>query len=920
MAVARNDPRTRFRGRFRECAALDRMVATTRAGQSQVLVVRGEPGIGKSALVEYLVGQASGFRIARAAGVESEMELAYAGLHQLCASMLDRLDRLPQPQRDALGTAFGLGTGEPPDRFLVGLAVLSLLAEVAEQQPLVCVVDDAHWLDQVSAQTVAFVARRILAERIALVFVVREPSSAHDFAGLPELMVGGLSDPDARALLDTVMIGPVDEQVRDRIVAETHGNPLALLELPRELTSAELAGGFGLPDMMPIASRIEQGFIRQLQPLTDETRRLLLTAASEPVGDAALLWRAAEQLGIGPAAATEAEASGLIELGTRVRFRHPLVRSAVLRAADGRDVYLVHRTLAEVTDPVLEPDRRAWHRAQAVGAGHDEAVAAELEQSAGRAQARGGIAAAAAFLERATQLTPDPARRGARALAAAQAKFVAAAPERALELLATAELCPLDTIQRAQLERLRARQMLALRIGTDATPLLVDAARRLDPLDPASARETYLEALGAVIFAGRLAPAEWGREAAEAVVAAAPGTGTRRTFDLLLEGLAARFIDGHGAAVPRFQRTLDSFVAEQDLDERDLTWLWWSPPVAPEVWDDDAWHQLSTCVLALAREGGALNTLPLALNYRASVHVHAGEFDAASALIDEADSIKEVTGLRPLVYTALELVAWQGREAAAIPLIELCIEAAAASGEGRGITLAEYARAVLFNGLGRYEDACAASQRACEHDDLGLHAWALTELVESSSRTGNHDLSVDAVERLEERTRAAGTDWALGIEARSRALVSEGDDAELLYRDAIKRLERTRIAVHLARAQLLYGEWLRRESRRAEAREQLRAAHARFSRIGADGFAERAGRELLATGETVRKRTVETRDELTAQETQIARLAGAGRTNPEIGAELFLSPRTVEWHLRKVYTKLGISSRRELRGFPGGTD
>jgi DNA-binding CsgD family transcriptional regulator/tetratricopeptide (TPR) repeat protein len=883
-----------------------------RAGQSQVLCLRGEAGVGKTALMDYLLERASGCRIARATGIESEMELAFAGLHQLCTPMLDCLGRLPGPQRNALAAVSGLTAGGPVDRFLVGLSVLSLLAEVAEEQPLVCLIDDAHWLDRVSAQTLAFVARRLMAERIALVFVVRDPSD-HEFAGLPELVIRGLADADAHALLDSVISGPVDERIRGRIVAETRGNPLALQEYSQGLTSAELAFGFGLPDSMPTAGRLEQGFLRRLQPLPRDTRQLLLTAAVEPLGDVTLLWRAVERLGVGVDAAAPAEAAGLIELGPRVRFRHPLVRSAACRAAGVRDLQQVHRALAEVTDSDLDPDRRAWHRAFAA-VGPDEGVAAELARSADRARSRSGIAAAAAFMARATELTPDPARRGVRALAAARAKFDAGVPQATLELLASAELCPLDTLQQARLERLRAQLIFARRRGNDSPPLLLDAAKRLEPLDIGLARETYLEALGAGIRAGCLHEGLEMREVADAARAAPPGPAPPRALDLLLDGLAMRFTDGYAAGVPPLRRALQAFAREQESREEDMLWHWLASPVAAEVWDDEAWHQLTTRAVRSARNAGALTVLPMALMNLAGAHLHAGQFASVSALTEEANAINEATGQPPFLSTSLVLVAWRGQETQALQLIEAGIHDATARGDGRTISLAEFARAVLYNGLGRYQAALIAAQRACEHDDLGLVNWALTELVEASARSGRLDVAAAALWQLEERTRAGGTNWALGIEARSRALVSDDDVAEHSYREAIERLTNSRITVHLARAQLVYGEWLRRESRRVDARVQLRAAHEVFSRIGADGFAERTRRELLATGERVRKRTVEMLDEFTAQEAQIARLAGDGHTNPEIGAELFISPRTVEWHLRKVFTKLGISSRKELRG------
>lgn len=907
-----------LRGRGSECEALDRLLEDVRADQSRVLVVRGEAGVGKTALLDYLAARASECRIARAAGVEAEMELAFAGVHQLCLPLLDRVAHLPGPQRDALGTAFGLSAGAAPDRFLVGLAVLHLLSDVAEDRPLVCLVDDAQWLDRASAQVLAFVARRLLAESVALVFAVREPSDERELAGISELVVGGLGDSDARALLDSAIPGRLDEHVRDRIIAETRGNPLAVLELPKGLTAAELAGGFGLPDARSLGSRIEQSFARQLQLLPIATQRLLLIAAAEPVGDVTLLWRAAEQLGIGVDAAAPAEAAGLIEIGARVRFRHPLVRSAAYRSAGSPDRQEVHRALAEATDPRADADRRAWHRAQAA-AGPDEVVAGELERSAGRAEARGGVAAAAAFLERATELTPDPARRGARALAAAQAKFEAGAPEVAYELLAAAEIGPLDELQRARLARLRAHVVFARRRGSDAPPLLLDAAKRLERLDNGLARETYLEALGAAIFAGRLGGRGGALEAAEAARAMVQRPQPSRPTDFLLDGVATRFTDGYVAGVAPLKRALLEFRRQAGRSEDDIMrWLWMAcpvapEPVAPELWDDETWHELATRAARLAREAGALAVLPTALVYRAAVHVHAGEFAAASALIEEADAISEAIGNAPLRYTSLLLVAWRGEEAQALKVIEADVKDASARGEGRALGLAGYVTALLYNGLGRYEDALAGAQRACEHDDLGFFGWSLAELVEAGARCGANAEAAVALRQLEERTRAAGTDWALGILARSSALLRDGQAADGLYREAIERLGRSRMIVHLARAHLVYGEWLRRENRRVDAREQLRSAYEMFSQFGAEAFAERARRELLATGERVHKRAVETRYVLTAQETQVARLAAEGHTNPEIGSQLFISPRTVEYHLHKVFGKLGISSRRELR-------
>ena len=899
-------------GRGHACDVLDQLVAEVRTGRSRVLVLRGEAGIGKTALLEYLTDSAQGCRIARAAGVESEMELPFAALHALCAPMLGRLGHLPGPQRDALNTAFGMSDGPPPDRFLVGLAVLSLLADAAEEQPLVCIIDDAQWLDPVSVQTLAFVARRLLAERVGLVLAIRESADGRGLEGLPECLVEGLGAADAGRLLDAMIPGPLDARVRDRILAEAGGNPLALVELARAGPEVSVAGGFGLPAEMPLTSRIEQGFVRQLRPLPPETRRLLLLAAAEPVGDVPLLWRAAERLGVARGAIAAAEAAGLVGIGARVRFRHPLARSAAYRDASAPERREAHRALADATDGRLDPDRRVWHRALAAD-GPDEAVAGALEQSAGRAQARGGLSAAAAFLQRAAELTPDPATRVDRSLAAAQAKLEVADAVSASDLLAAAELGPVDKLRRARLERLRAQIAFASRRGRDAPPLLLDAARRLDPLDAETARETYLEAMASAMFAGRLGGGPDEREVAEAArtsnPAPAPGAAGR-----LLDALVTRFTEGYPSSVAPLSRALRAFDEPGGGDEG-RRWLWLACRLAQDVWDDELWHALATRGVRVARETGALNLFPNALNYLAALNVHSGAFATAAALIDEIDSITQATGIPPLKYSAAMLAAARGDQAKALPLLEWGRRNATERGEGSAVGAVFWLTALLYNGHGDYDEAIAAARQACEHEDVVFFGWALVELIEAGARSGRAEEAAAALDRLSERTRASGTEWALGVEARCRGLLS-GDES--LYQESVERLARSRAVVELARSRLLYGEWLRRENRRVDAREQLRAAHEMFSRMGAGAFAERTRRELSATGETVRKRTVETLGELTTQEAQVARLAAQGRTNPEIAAELFISPRTVEYHLHKVFPKLGITSRRELRrSLPG---
>jgi DNA-binding CsgD family transcriptional regulator len=907
----RQDRTTALMGRRAECDVLGRLVEPVLAGESRALVVRGDPGVGKTVLLEYLAGRASdaGCQVARAAGMQSEMELAFAGLHQLCAPMLGRAERLPAPQREALRIAFGLAAGRPPDRFLVGLAVLSLLSEIAGEQPLICVIDDQQWLDRASVQALGFAARRLGADPVGLVFAARDPGP--ELAGLPELVVAGLGDSDARALLEASLTGPLDPQVADLIIAETRGNPLALLELPRGLSPAELAGGFGLPGAAPLTGRIEDSFARQLDALPDQTRRLLELAAADPSGDRSLVWRAARRLAIPVQAGAPAVDAELVEFGARVRFCHPLARSAAYRSAALAERQQMHAALAGATDPQADPDRRAWHRAQAA-AGPDEDVAAELERCAGRAQARGGMAAAAAFLERSVALTADPARHAERILAAAQASMQAGASGKALELLATAESAPLEEFQSARADLLRGHVAFASGLVSDAPLLLLKAARRLEPFDLELARETYLTAWRAAGMAGNLAGAGVLVEISRAAQALPPPPGPPRPLHLLLDGLALLGTDGRAAATPTLQRAAKALA---DIPAEDvLRWGWMAADASALVWDIEGVRAICARQVQLARDAGALAQLPVHLSALALATAWIGDFAGAAALVGEIDSVAAATGNRFPPYMALRLWALQGREAGASAAIASATEQATAGSRGMAATTAYWAAAVLYNGLARYQDAAVAARHATS-DTLNpwMSMWALPELVEAAARIGDAGLAREALERLAETTQPCGTDAALGIEARCRALMSDGAVADGLYREAIDRLGRTRLRPELARAHLVYGEWLRREQRRVDARTQLRTAHDQFTSIGMDAFTERARRELIATGEKVRKRSSETRDQLTPQEEQIARLARDGLSNPEIGAQLFLSARTVEWHLRKVFTKLGIASRHELK-------
>ena len=909
MTVTTNCEPVSLRGRSRECALFDELLSAVRRGESRSLVLRGEAGIGKTALLTYLVDCASDLSVLRAVGVESEMELAYASLHQLCAPLLDRLPRLPEPQGQALETVFGLSAGAAPDRFLVGLAVLGLLSEVAEERPLLCVLDDGQWLDRASALTLAFVGRRLLAEPVGLVFAAREP--CEELRHVSEMRVDGLREGDARALLNSALRFGLDERVRDQIIAETRGNPLALLELPRGLTASQLAGGFGLVGAQPLTGRIEESFVRRLNVLSDSGRRLLLIAAAEPTGDPLLLWRAAEQLGVWPEAADDLEGEGLLAIGDRVTFRHPLVRSAVYGSAAPSERRAVHLALGEATDHDIDPDRSAWHLA-AAASGPDEQVALELERSAGRAQARGGLAATAAFLQRAVALTDDPKRLEDRALAAAQASLQTGASNAADRLVTTADAVELDEFQRARVDLVRAQIAFTSNRAKDAPALLLGAAKRLEPLDVTLARETYMEALVAAQRAGQFA----GDAVLDVAEAArlAPRPPSPRAPDLILDALSLMITEGHAAATPLLKRALDAFLQE-DILANGFRWLYLAQLAAMELWDYDALRDLALRAVDLLRNAGALAAVPTALTMSAVVRTMAGELATASTLIDERRIVTEATGSSDdAPYSALQLAARRGREAELSELIDVTLERVVPRGEGIAVSSTQWARAILYNGLGRYESANAAAKQVTQPPRK--FDWASTstlpELIEAAARSGDTEGAHAGLAQFSEAVGPTGSDWGLGLEARCRAMLSQGEVAERLYLEAIERLGRTRVRGEHARAHLVYGEWLRWGGRRVEARDQLRQAHEMLIDMGMEAFAERARGELLATGEKLRKRNPATLDELTPQERQIAQLASAELTNPEIGTRLFITPRTVKYHLRKVFIKLDITTRSEL--------
>jgi DNA-binding CsgD family transcriptional regulator/tetratricopeptide (TPR) repeat protein len=873
--------------------------------------VYGEAGIGKTVLLEHAHERAalSGFRVQTVTGVASESQFALGALYQLCRPLLGDLDALPEPQQIALRVAFGQQAGAAPDRFVIGLAVLNLLSELADKQPLLCIVDDAQWLDEASAQVLAFVARRVGGVRLALLFSLRDPSDDGDlrsFAGLPELRLHGLAESDARALLAAAVPTPLDDGVGDRIIDEARGNPLALLELPRSAPTLGLASGLGLPEDVSVPRRIEERFRQRSRGLPAETQLLLLLAAAESSGDAATLWRAAATLGIEPGAAASAEEAGLVEIDTSVRFRHPLVRSAVYQAATESDRRRVHGALAD-SDATLDPDQRAWHRARAV-LGTDEDTAAELERCADRAHARSGLAAAAAFLHQSFQLTPDPARRAGRALAAAQAEEAAGAPGTALELLEVAEAGPLDDVQRARLQLLRARAVFQLRRGSEVLGMLLGAAEALAPLDPVLSRQTYLQALQAAVTTG----GDGVRTAARAALGAPAPPGPPTPADLFLDGLATTYTQGYEAGVPALRRALEA-CRDDERDGYSDRWLGLASRLGAILFEDDLVATLAERHVRLARRTGALADLPAALLMRSQTLVLAGELARAAELAAEGTAIAHAIGAVPLPQADLILAGWRGDDAGAALVDATLARTAVEHLDATAVSLAHYARAVLHNARGDYGAALTAAARARQTDELPYSNVALPEIAEAASRAGEPARALAAVEELEMRARATDGPWGLGLAARSRALITAGPGAEKHYLEALDLLERHHMVSYGARTHLVYGEWLRREGRRHEAREQLRTAHRLLTGMGADAFAERAAKELRATGEHPRKRTAHATDALTTHELQIARLVSTGATTREVAQQLFLSPRTIEAHLRTIFRKLGITSRRQLK-------
>ncbi|QRP43152.1 helix-turn-helix transcriptional regulator [Amycolatopsis sp. FDAARGOS 1241] len=885
-------------GRERELQVLTGLVT----GRGAVLVVRGEAGIGKTTLVEAALARAPGPRVIRVRGAETEREFAYAGLHQLVASGTGRLAGLPDPQRSALKRALGFADGPAPDPGLVAAGAGAVLAE--QDRTTVWFLDNAQWLDHPSLHVLATIAHRP-PPGVVIVFAAREVPAR--LAALPDLPVGPLAEEAAYALLTTVLPQLLDQRVRRRMVAEARGNPVALAGLQLVFTHTDLSGGFGPAAVRPIVDQRERAFARRIRELPWPTRRLLLLAAAEPTGDPALLWRAAAILGVDESAA--AAAAGLMTVDGVVRFHHPLARPATYHSAPLAGRRQVHHALAAALGKG-DRDQRAWHRAQAA-TGPSEELAAELEDSAGSARARGGAAAAAAFLARAADLTPDPARRADRLLTGAQAKLDAGEPAAAARLVVLARALEPARLPAARADLIFAKARWFTEPAGEAAAALVAAADGLAGLDPGLARETYLEALTAAIFAGDVAGGDTRpvRAVALAAKGAPPSAQPPRPVDLLLHGLVVRFTDGYAAAVPLLREALGKFRA---AGAADIRWAWLCANLAHDLFDCDGIVFWAAHQVELLRATGALGLLPRALGYLGHVQASRGRMAESAASLAEADAITIATGAPPRQFVEPFIAAFRGAEKPAVELVREAAERAIRQRQGAALRVVRFSEALLHNGLGQYRAALAAARSAAEDDDdLGTVGVALVELVEAAVRCDEPETAADALTRLVERTEASGTEFARGVTDRSRALVSAGAEAEALYRSALAHLALGGDALWLARTHLIHGEWLRRGGRRIDARTELRLAADLFTRIGAKAFADRAHRELLATAETVKP--AEDEGPLTTHEAFIARLARDGLTNREIAARLVLSPRTVEWHLSKIFTKLGITSRRQLR-------
>jgi DNA-binding CsgD family transcriptional regulator len=902
-------------GRATELRTVEELLTRVRAGQGAALVLVGEPGIGKTTLVRHAARAAEDMQTLDVVGAESERQMAYAALHRLLLPHLDRLDRLPPPQRAALTAAFGQTDGPAPDRFRIGLGALTLLADVAGDRPLLCTVDDAHWLDPETLEALAFVARRLQADRIGVLLALREgdPAASTAVRGLPTLRVGGLSSSSSRELLSRAVPGRLDDAVATQVAAETGGNPLALLTLVEQLTAEQLAGRAALPVPLPAAAQVRRWFLSRVRALPAPTQLLLLVASLAQPEDPPSLWRAAAELGLGPLDADPAIAEGIVTIGREITFRHPLLRSAVHAGATVADRRRAHAALAAAIPAGSDPERRAWHLAAATP-GTDDEAAEDLELAGERVRNRGGYATWAAFLERSADLTADPEHRARRFVAAARAHLYAGSPDLAQAALDRAAPGVAGVVVRARAEQVRAAISSYHYRHAEVPARLLRALAAAGPADPQLTRDLLWEAMRTAVMArdalrGTTLP-EVARTALSALADLGPGPADS---DRLLRAFAVRIAVGAEPAVPLFREAVTGLAAggpvRTDAGGRVLL----AVLAADELWDDDGGRVLLDRVMRFDREHGDLNELALALRCSVAGLVRAGRFDDALASQQEAAELTRTMGMPPTGDADLvELWAWQGREAEARTAGDLLVDRwAGQAGMGVMATVARQALGILELGLGRYEQALDLARRVYDEDAAGFANLGLADLVEAGVRAGDLVAAEAGLARLAARAGASGTPWALGLLARSRALLA-GDDAEPLFQEALAQLGRTEVRPELARTRLTYGEWLRRRNRRIDARDQLRGAHESFARMGAAAFAERARTELLATGARVQRPTAHPALGLTPQESQVAALAADGATNAEIASRLFVTVSTVEYHMNKVLRKLDVTSRRQL--------
>ncbi len=907
-------PRPELLDRADERAVLDGLLAAAGQGQSGALVIHGDAGMGKTALLDYAANSSVSLPLVRISGVEAEREFGFAGLHRLLLPLLGHLEELPQRQRNALLSAFGLSELSPADPFLVGLATLTLLAQTASTQGLLCIIDDSQWIDSASLQAIAFVGRRLGAESIILLLGFRTSADLQTrLAGLPALEIGGLPLQAAAQLLSEVVPGPLDPRVTTRVVKETSGCPLALIELASELTEGQWVGADLLAAPIPISRRLEVHFRQQVDALSVDTQTFLLVAAAETSGDLVLIRRAASALGCDPDAEFTAVREHLLRTEPTIEFRHPLIRSAIYAGADPQEKRRVHGALADLIDPSVDPDRRAQHLA-ATTTGADAGLAAELEASAGRARDRGGYAAEAELLAQAAEFSQAGPDRSRRLLDASMAAVNAGAPERAAMLLTEARKDLVEPLMLAEAQRIDALSRLLQARATEAPALHLAAARQFLLVDRGRARQSLLEAFDAYLMAQQFTEDCDGVEIAEVALATSPGEMGSSLRDLLLDGTALLLAVGYPEAVTTLTRAAQVLRDGPNSTDDFARWFNYGLVIANELWDDRAYLAWLEKAEVSSRKHGALNALHVVLLGRAANELRAGQFSEAEAHYAESLEVATAIGLPAELFEPLnvELLAWRGDERGTRTAARMLIEGGDAVGMAVVLCQAYHALAILELGAGRYEAALDAAEEITNRNAIGWSCQTLAFVVEAGVRCGKREPAERALAELTMRAEASRTSWGLGLLARSQGLMTDGEAAGDHFEDAIGHLQQTQVRTDLMITHLVYGEWLRRRKRRLDARVHLRTAHEEFAAMGAEGFAERARTELLATGERTRRRTVEAANDLTPQEVRVARLASQGATNPEIAAQMFISANTVDYHLRKVYRKLGVESRRQL--------